>query len=50
MITTDQAQNQTSMINIEGISKTYGQTRALQSIDLTIPADQTTVFIGPSGC
>ena len=40
MIMTDQAQNQASMIKIEGVSKTYGQTRALQSSDLTIPAGQ----------
>lgn len=38
------------MIKIQDVSKTYGKTRALQSIDLTIPAGQTTVFIGPSGC
>ncbi len=38
------------MIKIQDVSKTYGKTRALQSIDLTIPAGQTTVFIGQSGC
>ncbi len=38
------------MIKINGVSKAYGQTRALQSIDLTIQAGVTTVFIGPSGC
>lgn len=38
------------MIKIQGVSKIYGKTRALQSIDLTIVAGQTTVFIGPSGC
>jgi len=38
------------MIKIQGVSKFYGQTAALQSIDLTIPAGQTTVFIGQSGC
>ena len=38
------------MIEIKGVSKAYGQTAALQSIDLTIPAGQTTVFIGQSGC
>ncbi len=38
------------MIKINGISKAYGQTKALQSIDLTIQAGLTTVFIGPSGC
>ncbi len=38
------------MIEIKGVSKAYGQTAALHSIDLTIPAGQTTVFIGQSGC
>ena len=38
------------MIEIQGVSKAYGQIAALQSIDLTIQAGQTTVFIGQSGC
>ncbi|MBZ0110248.1 MAG: ATP-binding cassette domain-containing protein [Candidatus Scalindua rubra] len=38
------------MIDIQGVSKVYGQTTALHSIDLTIPASQTTVLIGQSGC
>ncbi|MFV1975996.1 MAG: ATP-binding cassette domain-containing protein [Candidatus Scalindua sp.] len=38
------------MIEIQGVSKAFGQTAALHSIDLTIPAGQTTVFIGQSGC
>ena len=38
------------MIEIQGVSKAFGQTSALHSIDLTIPAGQTTVFIGQSGC
>ncbi len=38
------------MIEIQGVSKAYGQNAVLQSIDLTIPAGQTTVFIGQSGC
>lgn len=38
------------MIDLQCVSKAYGQTTALQSIDLTIPAGQTTVFIGQSGC
>ena len=38
------------MIKIQDVSKTYGKIKALQSIDLTIPAGLTTVFIGPSGC
>ena len=38
------------MIRIHNVSKIFSQTRALQSIDLTIPAGLTTVLIGPSGC
>lgn len=38
------------MIKLKGVSKAYGKTAALHSIDLTIPAGQTTVFIGQSGC
>ncbi len=38
------------MIRIQDVSKIFGQTRALQSIDLTIPAGLTTVLIGQSGC
>ncbi len=38
------------MIEIQSVSKAYGQTTALQSINLTIQAGQTTVFIGQSGC
>ncbi len=38
------------MINLENISKTYGSTKALDSINLTIHPRRTTVLIGPSGC
>jgi osmoprotectant transport system ATP-binding protein len=38
------------MIELNNISKTYGQTRALQSVTLTFRAGETTVLIGPSGC
>lgn len=38
------------MIEIQGVSKAYGQTTALHSINLAIPAGQTTVIIGQSGC
>nr|WP_203415338.1 ATP-binding cassette domain-containing protein [Candidatus Scalindua japonica] len=37
------------MIEIHSVSKTYGRTAALHSINLTIPAGQTTAFIGQSG-
>ena len=38
------------MIELQGVSKRYGNTVALQPTDLTIPAGQTTALIGPSGC
>ncbi len=38
------------MIEIQDVSKAYDQTTALHTINLTIPAGQTTVFIGQSGC
>jgi osmoprotectant transport system ATP-binding protein len=38
------------MLELHGISKSYGRHEALHRTDLTVPAGQTTVFIGPSGC
>ena len=38
------------MIELQGVTKRYGDTVALQPTDLTIPAGQTTALIGPSGC
>ena len=38
------------MINLLNISKDYGETHAVKSIDLTIETGKTTVLIGPSGC
>jgi osmoprotectant transport system ATP-binding protein len=40
----------TPMLELVGVSKRYGAMEALESIDLAIPAGQTTVLIGPSGC
>ncbi|MGB0632303.1 MAG: ATP-binding cassette domain-containing protein [Alphaproteobacteria bacterium] len=38
------------MFWLSGVSKTYGDTVALTTTDLEIPAGRTTVLIGPSGC
>jgi osmoprotectant transport system ATP-binding protein len=38
------------MLQLVGVSKSYGGTPALGPTDLTIPAGRTTVLIGPSGC
>ncbi len=38
------------MIKMHNVSKFYGKTGALKCINLSIPAGQTTVLIGQSGC
>jgi osmoprotectant transport system ATP-binding protein len=38
------------MLQLLGVSKSYGGVPALQPTDLTVPSGQTTVLIGPSGC
>jgi osmoprotectant transport system ATP-binding protein len=38
------------MIELRGVSKSYGSTIALNPVDLTIVAGRTTVLLGPSGC
>jgi osmoprotectant transport system ATP-binding protein len=38
------------MLQLEGVSKSYGLTEALSPTDLDLPAGRTTVLIGPSGC
>ena len=37
------------MLQLTNISKTYGQTMALKSIELSIIASKTTILLGPSG-
>ena len=39
-----------SVVEIKGVSKTFGQTTALQGIDLTIEEGEFVSLIGPSGC
>lgn len=39
-----------SMIEVENLNFFYGQSHALHSINIKIPAKQVTAFIGPSGC
>jgi osmoprotectant transport system ATP-binding protein len=38
------------MLQLVGVSKSYGGVAALHPTDLTVPAGRTTVLIGPSGC
>jgi len=37
------------MIRLSGVSKHYGDTVAVRTVDLTVAAERTTVLIGPSG-
>jgi phosphate transport system ATP-binding protein len=39
-----------SILRVEELSLWYGDSQALRSISLEIPARQVTAFIGPSGC
>lgn len=39
-----------SAVVVNNITKRYGQTRALDSVDLTIPDGSITAVLGPSGC
>ncbi len=36
-------------IEIEGLTKNFGRVKALQGLDLTVPAGQVTGFLGPNG-
>ena len=38
------------MLELSGVTKSFGEVRALQRLDLTVPSGHTTVLIGPSGC
>jgi osmoprotectant transport system ATP-binding protein len=38
------------MLELQGVSKSYGGAPALHPTDLALPAGRTTVLIGPSGC
>ena len=38
------------MIELKGVSKSYGGSIVLAKLDLTIAAGRTAVLIGPSGC
>ena len=42
--------NSQPIIRLDGVSKSFGQTKVLRGVDLEIAAGHTTVIIGPSGC
>ncbi|HVP19590.1 MAG TPA: ABC transporter ATP-binding protein [Spirochaetia bacterium] len=37
-------------VRIEGVSKSFGRTRALDNVSLEVPQGSFTTFLGPSGC
>ncbi|MEE9257597.1 MAG: ATP-binding cassette domain-containing protein, partial [bacterium] len=38
------------MLELVGVSKTFGELQALKPLSLKVPAGKTAVLIGPSGC
>lgn len=42
--------SQPAAVTVTGLDLFYGETPALQDINLTIPPNRVTAFIGPSGC
>ena len=38
------------MFELQGVSKRFGATQALQPVELRLPRGRTTVLLGPSGC
>jgi osmoprotectant transport system ATP-binding protein len=38
------------VFELQGVSKQFGATQALQRVDLRLPPGRTTVLLGPSGC
>ncbi|HCS58742.1 MAG TPA: ABC transporter ATP-binding protein, partial [Gordonia polyisoprenivorans] len=39
-----------SRIELDSLTKAFGNSRALESVDLTIGDGEFIVFLGPSGC
>jgi ABC-2 type transport system ATP-binding protein len=37
------------MIEVEGISKSFGETRALAGVDMSVPAGTVQGLLGPNG-
>ncbi len=38
------------LLEMRGVSKTYGRTVALQGLELSVPAGEFVTVVGPSGC
>lgn len=39
-----------SAVTLRGVSKSYGDTRAVSALDLTVEQGEIVALIGPSGC
>src|ERR1700719_1470825 len=39
-----------ALVQLVGVSKTFGEAAAVHAIDLSVERGKTTVLIGPSGC
>ena len=48
--TPSERQNPSTCIDVENLSLSYGDKRALDAVTLQIPTGDVTAFIGPSGC
>lgn len=49
-VPTEQPAMMDSIVEVRGISKSYGNVEALRSIDLDFPRGKLTSLLGPSGC
>lgn len=49
-IVTDEQASQPAAVTVTDLDLYYGETRALQEVNLNIPSNRVTAFIGPSGC
>src|ERR1700724_4376609 len=49
MTTTTHSPGRGAMIEVEGVSKSFGTTRALVGVDLSVPAGSVQGLLGPNG-
>jgi len=49
MTTTTHSPGRGAMIEVEGISKSFGETRALAGVDMSVPAGTVQGLLGPNG-
>jgi ABC-2 type transport system ATP-binding protein len=49
MTTTTNSPGRGAMIDVEGISKSFGEARALAGVDMSVPAGTVQSLLGPNG-